>query len=145
MCVQDGLDEVLQTHTLAYQLSAARDLSSKGKGRLVRDPHFREKAGRVEFGQHSRVYRVSLYLCMRDEPNLLRIGNDDAVDVRCEHLDNGCRIAGCLDDRMVVMRELLPGKVLQALAQHGDATEPHRLAIEQRHAPRPLPGGCPYR
>jgi hypothetical protein len=70
---------------------------------------------------------------MRDQPDLLWVGDDDAIDVRRQYLDDGCRVACRLDNDVVVMCEFLTGKILQALAQHGDAAELHQLAIEQRH------------
>ncbi len=53
---------------------------------------------------------------MRDQPHLLGIGDDHAVDVRRKHLDDGCSVAGRLDDDMIVVRELRPGERLEAFA-----------------------------
>ena len=70
---------------------------------------------------------------MRNYPHLLGIGDDHAVNMRCQDLDDGSRIARRLDDDVIVVRKLLLGELLQPLTQYGDVAELHQLAIEHRH------------
>ncbi|MGY3387659.1 hypothetical protein ACVWW6_000250 [Bradyrhizobium sp. USDA 3311] len=60
---------------------------------------------------------------MRDPPHLLRVGDDNTVDIRRQNFDNGRGIASRLDDHVIIMGEFLPGESLQAVTSHGNAAE----------------------
>lgn len=116
MGMQDRLDEVLQPYSLADQLGASGHLSSKGECCFVGNPDFRQEARCIEFGQHRSIDRIGLDLGMRDQSHLLRVGDDDAIEVGGKDLDHRCGVASRLDDHVIVMRELRPGELFQALA-----------------------------
>src|SRR5215470_8232880 len=69
---------------------------------------------------------------MRNEANLLRIGDNHPADVRSDHCGNRSRIAGGFDDDNIAVGQLL-GKFLQSLAAHDDATQPAELAVFPGH------------
>src|SRR5215470_4481272 len=69
---------------------------------------------------------------MRNEADLLRIGDHDPADVRSDHCGNRSRIAGGFDDDNVAVGQLL-GKFLQSLATHNDTTQPAELTVSPGH------------
>jgi hypothetical protein len=79
--MQDGLHDVLQTRALADQLVSSGDLPAQCLGLLVGRPYFRQESARVEPCQYRRIDAVGLDLGVRDQPNLLRIGDYHATDV----------------------------------------------------------------
>jgi hypothetical protein len=69
---------------------------------------------------------------MRNETNLLRIGDNDPTYVRSDHCGNRSRIAGGFDDDNVAVGQLL-GKFFQWLATHDDTAQPAELAVFPGH------------
>jgi len=61
----------------------------------------------MELRQHCRVDFVGLDLCPGDGPNQDRIGDDDSTDKGREQADDRARIAGSLDDDLVIGLEPL--------------------------------------
>jgi hypothetical protein len=53
MRMQDRLDEILQSRTLAHDLISAGDLPAEGLRRFIRDPNFWKEAAGVKLRQHA--------------------------------------------------------------------------------------------
>ena len=93
MGVQDRLNDVLQPRALTHDLVAPCHLAPKRLRRLVGDPDLRQKAAGVELRQHAGVDLIGFDLRMRNEADLLRIGDYNPADVRSVHGGNRSRIA----------------------------------------------------
>jgi len=130
--MQDGLHDVLQTRALADQLVSSGDLPAQCLGLLVGRPYFRQESARVEPCQYRRIDAVGLDLGVRDQPNLLRIGDHHATDVRSQDLGHRRGIPGRLDHHMIVMGQR-PCKRRQAVSTHLDPTKPSESSVFQRH------------
>ena len=59
---------------------------------------------------------------MRDDPDLLGVGDDHPLHVRADHLGHRSRIAGRFDDYLVVFAELF-GERLQQRPPHVDSAQ----------------------
>ena len=132
MSVQDRLNDVLQPRALPHDLVTPRDLPAQRLCRLVGDPDLRQKAASVKLRQHGGIDLIRLDLRMRNQPDLLRIGDDDPADVRSNHCGYRSRVARGFDDDNVAVGQLL-ANFLQCLATHDDPTQPAKLAVFPGH------------
>src|SRR5499427_1240816 len=132
MGVQDRLNDVLQPRALTYDLIAPRHLSTQRLCGSVGDPDLRQKAAGIELRQHAGVDLIGFDLRIRNEADLLRIGDNNPADVRSDHCGNRSRIAGGFDDDNVATGQLLR-KFLQRLATHDDTTQSAELTVFPGH------------
>ena len=105
MAGEDRVNLVLQPGSLPHDLGASRYLSPQCLSAFVCNPDLRQKAARVELGEHCRVDLIGLDARFRDQTYLQRICDDNPTNKRLEGLGNRRRITGCLENDMVCRKQ----------------------------------------
>src|SRR5215470_11814954 len=106
MGVQDRLNDVLQPRALPHNL-VTRHLATQRLRSLVGNPNLRQEAAGIELGQYAGIDLIGLDPRVRNETDLLRIGDYDPADVRSDHRGYRGRIASGFDDDNVALGQLL--------------------------------------
>ena len=101
-------DLVLGAGSSADELRAAGREPAQQTGLLIADPHARDEIGGQELSEGARVELVVLDLRVTDRPHMHRVGDHDLADERLKDARDLQRVAGALEDHLVLGGETVP-------------------------------------
>jgi hypothetical protein len=132
MGMQDCVHLVLNPRAVTDDLVASRHEPPQPLGLGVGQPDLRQKVGGPQRGQNSGVDLVGLDVGVSDRLDLQRVGDDHAADIGGQHADHRHRIAGRLDNDLVLLAEAA-AKAFQPGTGHTDASGRTQLSRFPEH------------
>ena len=121
MRVQDRGHLVLDPRAVPDHLVAPRHEPPPAFGVSIGQPDLGQKVGGPQRRQNTGIDLVGLDVRMGDRLDLQRVGDDHPSDIGREHADHCHRVAGRLDDDLVLFAEAAAER-RQSRARHVDAS-----------------------
>jgi len=121
MRVQDRVHLVLDPRAVPDHLVAPRHEPPPAFGVSIGQPDLGQKVGGPQRRQNTGIDLVGLDVRMGDRLDLQRVGDDHPSDIWREHADHCHRVAGRLDDDLVLFAEAAAER-RQSRARHVDAS-----------------------